>query len=686
MQGLRDSKQFLQFINGGSADPRFAFWRDTQITDPAIFDFYHERIDGPNNYEWAKWQTFNVTLEQRLLDGAAGFELAYDRQDQDSGFLNMYSGSSYAIYLDINSKLQNGVANPNVGRPVIASSGWTSSGTDDREAKRATAYYELDFPKYGDSWLHKLLGRQTFTGTYTDQEAFSERFAGRSLLMGLDHYLSEAATFSGTLANDATNSRRYLIPVTYVGSSVIGTSDPQGIIGPGLTVDIYPRDLRSVNTLYYQSPLASTSPRVLAPWQVKPFSIITNEREDTRNGTGSFTVERTRDTFKSAVLVLQSRWWENTVVSTVGWRRDSFVTRDAGTAAFDPATGLRIISPDVWFPRVNLDDSQTSFNYGVVVHAPKQVRRRLPEGMDVSLIYNTADNFRPTAQRLNLFGAPIDAETGDTKEYGALVSLFSGKFELRATHYETASALATNSSLTNTKNRLVREIETFFESNNAGNNAALPAALAAWNTWVQSPVAQNIFETFNFVFTKNPDGSIASSTHDDRVGVVVATSDGALRRSASGATLAEFYATNSAELNKEVLLDGSPTPELRKWRWNAVTNYTFDSGRLKGWNVGGAVRWQDKAAIGFPVIVVGSGPQIDVKKPYFGPAETNYDAWVGYSRKILRKKIGWRVQLNVKNLGVGNEMIPVSAQPDGSISAWRITQPETWTLTNTFDF
>jgi hypothetical protein len=73
-----------------------------------------------------------------------------------------------------------------------------------------------------------------------------------------------------------------------------------------------------------------------------------------------------------------------------------------------------------------------------------------------------------------------------------------------------------------------------------------------------------------------------------------------------------------------------------------------------------------------------------VAHPYYGAAETNYDAWVGYRKKF--KHVDWRVQLNVYNIGVGKELIPVGAQPDGSIAAWRIAPEQRFKLTNTFTF
>jgi hypothetical protein len=132
--------------------------------------------------------------------------------------------------------------------------------------------------------------------------------------------------------------------------------------------------------------------------------------------------------------------------------------------------------------------------------------------------------------------------------------------------------------------------------------------------------------------------------------------------------------------------DGSPTSELRRWRWNFVSNYRFTEGVARGFNVGAAVRWQDKVAIGFPVIndpAAGFIP--DVKHPYFGGTETNYDGWIGYSRKLWNK-YNWSLQLNVKNIGVGDKLIPVNAQPDGTLNSYRIAEPQKWTLTSTVSF
>ena len=140
------------------------------------------------------------------------------------------------------------------------------------------------------------------------------------------------------------------------------------------------------------------------------------------------------------------------------------------------------------------------------------------------------------------------------------------------------------------------------------------------------------------------------------------------------------------------LQEGTFTPELRKWRFNVVTNYTFTEGRLKGFNVGAGYRWQDKVAIGYPVAATDTAGVFtyDIAHPIMGPREDAIDFWIGYEKK-LTDRIDWRIQFNMRNVGDGRKVIPLTVQPttDGSnytVAAWRIAPGQTWEITNTFRF
>jgi hypothetical protein len=136
-----------------------------------------------------------------------------------------------------------------------------------------------------------------------------------------------------------------------------------------------------------------------------------------------------------------------------------------------------------------------------------------------------------------------------------------------------------------------------------------------------------------------------------------------------------------------IAANGQAINELRKWRWNFVTNYTFSRGALKNVNVGGSVRWQDKTAIGYyPKYNADANIWVtDVNNPIYGPTETTYDLWIGYERK-LTPKITWQIQLNAYDLFAKGDMIPIAANPDGTVAQVRIPAQTTWALTNSFKF
>lgn len=135
-------------------------------------------------------------------------------------------------------------------------------------------------------------------------------------------------------------------------------------------------------------------------------------------------------------------------------------------------------------------------------------------------------------------------------------------------------------------------------------------------------------------------------------------------------------------------LAGSDNPEVRKYRANLLGNYSFSEGRLKGIGVGGAFRWQDKAAIGYPVTYdpTTGVPIKNVTKPYYDDGSKYVDCWVGYKRKFLQGKVGWKVQLNIRNVFADGEPVVVQVQPNGAPARVSIPVPRQFVLSNTFTF
>lgn len=706
-------------------DPTQNFWRNKVITDPGIYDFYNHMLDGPNKNEWSDWQTVNATIEQHFLKRSAGIELAFDRQRLDYGnVLPLSSASAYTIRVDINEYLPNGMPNPNFGRPLTVGFQTAKRTAEDADTGRATGYYNLDLRKVGPNWLGRFLGQHTFTLSHTRNEAFRENYgASFAVNSGVDYSLANQGNI-----NDASTQGRAVSLLHYIGPNVSASTTPVG----GFVTPTGQMPVSGRVPIMWAGTDTRPDNNSTANWIIREFDINVVGPKDvnaTRRASG---IRRTEQHTNSSSLVTQDRWFEGRVVTTLGWRRDDVHSFDAGTATLDPATGIGINDWNVLPMRKVGVQSERTFSWGAVAHSPNFINRYLPWGTEISLTLNRADNFQPTGQRYSMFNENIAPQMGTTKEYGALLSTFNGKLVLRYAHYETAAA---NTSITLPVQNYADLIEDTFDMIAKGANAGNPG-LAPWQQWVQSPEGQATMTTFRVV----PNAAGNDYDYDRRTGQVTNTSDivskgdefevilnptrnwriaanaskqqairsntgtdflrianslipvaaspaGGLLSQDNGNTFAnQFRQTVLVPLIQATSQDGAPTSELRKWRFNLVTNYRFTEGFARGFNVGASVRWQDKVSIGFPVIVDPvAGPVPDVKNPFYGPTETNYDAWIGYSRKIFRK-YQWSIQLNVKNIGVGDELVPIWAQPDGSIASWRINEPQKWTLTNTISF
>ena len=161
-----------------------------------------------------------------------------------------------------------------------------------------------------------------------------------------------------------------------------------------------------------------------------------------------------------------------------------------------------------------------------------------------------------------------------------------------------------------------------------------------------------------------------------------------------GNTSAQAYFNNvvQSQVALAKALEGARSPLERRYHASFLTNYTFREGKLKGVSVGGAERFESKAAIGFygkvgdPV----NSPTVinlnDVTRPVYDSGNYYTDLWVSYSRKIFKDKIGWKLQLNCENATEGGRLMPTQVNFDGTPWAFRIIDSRKFTLTSTFNF
>lgn len=771
MTGPVRSGQYLNDLAAAITDPNNAlydpnspmygtsgFWLSQQLLDKSVFDFRNNLLEGPNKAEWSDFEAYNLQFEQLFAEGKYGFELSYDEQRFGNGYINPWNWRNYAINVDTNPYIPSTawnhpdnalIPNPNYGRPFIADSGWAGQSDDIRRATRATAFARHDFRENFDGLLGRLLGRHNLTGLYNTQSQSFESVGGTPYNLG-DDYIDYRP---GNWGPDVMK----VLQVSYLGDSVLGASGPQGTVVPITAVQNPTSDLSSVIG-YGWDPIGDGEfgNPVNPQWRASEFSLSQSDYPLKNRNLRS--VGRQKDDVDSYAAILQSFFWNDLLVTTVGFRHDDvsqlIASNTVNRAPYefidfedyqyvDPATK---VEADIW-------------NYGVVLHSPKGWSEHLPANARLSLFYNEAENFQPFGSRRNIEGEQLSPPTGETQDVGLSLDLWEGKLVARATWYETSVNSNQNNDAREILNwiarfpeRLLRATE-FNQWNfgpdpddpNSGDWVDLPEEraraeellatdffttlmgtnvfdyqyqfdgegkriAASHETTNSAPIASvnsMVSEGFEFELTANPlnnwtisfnasrqeamlnDVAPSMKVFESLMSQYINDIDGLWISADGSGTVGSYYNENiRAPLAALTAAEGRPTQELREWRFNILTNYRFNEGVLNGWNLGGAIRWQDQAAIGYPIAFNSEAGSYlpDVESPYMAPDSVNVDFWLGYGTTLFKDKVDWRVQLNVKNAYHDDDLIPIQANPDGSITAVRIPEPTLWSLRNTFKF
>ena len=152
-----------------------------------------------------------------------------------------------------------------------------------------------------------------------------------------------------------------------------------------------------------------------------------------------------------------------------------------------------------------------------------------------------------------------------------------------------------------------------------------------------------------------------------------------------------FQAFVGAPLGIIAQQDGKSNPQVRRYAFRAATSFQLaavtDNKWLKNVTVGGAFRWEDKAAIGYYGIADANGiyQSLDATRPIYDKAHDFVDLFVNYKTKLWHDKVAATFQFNVKNLLYNTHLQPVGAFPDGTISTYRIIDPQQFILSASFD-
>lgn len=152
----------------------------------------------------------------------------------------------------------------------------------------------------------------------------------------------------------------------------------------------------------------------------------------------------------------------------------------------------------------------------------------------------------------------------------------------------------------------------------------------------------------------------------------------------------------SADLANARLLQNAAPYGQRKYRGNVLSNYLFTHGILKNVGIGGAIRWEDKAVVGYRGAMdsrglwTGSDPTKPVYDTDLGVNQfwdlTHFDFWVSYRFKIWSDKVHTKLQFNVTDAFQDGRLVPVFINFDGTPAAYRIIDSRRWQLSAKFEF
>jgi catecholate siderophore receptor len=707
------------------------------FTDFSVFDFKNRMIDESSRQR-ESFHAFNIALEQRAWNDRVGIELAYDAQRRDRRVKNslLAEGSTNHIRIDTTVTLPTGERNPNLGRPFAEAHGANfPTRLNERETMRATAFLKYDFKDLDTSWS-KWLGRHTLTGLL-------ERASVDTITYNNLYAIDGPAARS---ASAAINQRRPAV-VVYLGPSIIGNNNPLQLqaakipeikAGPlGVPSRYFVREPNATDPGHFEDGPASlvetlaaanasrevikSQAAVLQSYWLRDhlitlvgwrrdedffinqnFNPVTNPNDlndpgRTQAGFGDFSFENTPPPNVAAEVKSYSgvlRWPrkfiklpQGTDVS-VSYNRSSNFTPAGGRYS---ALGGTLPSPE--------GDTK---EYGVSISAFHDKLTVRINRFETSV---QGQSFNPTAfQNAQWFGmaatARVWAEEANINPhlaamrnadidrlFGALPPSFRElhNFQVSGSPPNLSATTTRVSGATDTTDFVAKgtEVELVF---NPTRNWRILANVAKQET-VQSnmlPSTRDLVARLTPIWTELADRPKNNYPLGWQPGTPLP---------ANVQTYGDWLDQNVfVPLATALATEGVASAEQRKWRANLVTNYTFGRGsvlgdKLKGWGIGGAVRWQDKLGLGYPTSrnPDGSG-SIDLAHPYYAPDETNVDAWVSYGRKLWNGRIDWKVQLNVRNLYRDRDLIPIGVQPWGEIATVRLAPERRWYLTNTFSF
>lgn len=713
--------------------------RTFQDTD--IYDFKNQLITGTLENRSDKFSNATVTLQQLFLGGKGGLELSFNRQSLTRHTRFPFSDfRANDIWLDNNLWLGNRQPNPNVGRPVLISRNWGDRNVSDidRSTIRATAFYDLDLRDAFKSGIGKWFGRHVFSG-------IAERNTRDVTNLDYDANISSnEVNMQTVLSGLKGSSRRWSHAAFYVGPDLRSVKNYDDVHFDGY-IDVPPAKHGDTFLTFIKDPSTNSVRNVTAfvdeylnaggarkrvldssaiAWQSYLFNdyivgLVGYRHDRVRDTTsvGDGGIRLADGSFNPAALVLSSTPSLDSSGNTKTW---SLVAHYPEKYLFKLPFGADISL----FYAKSENFQPTNFRQSILLQSiapPTGITEE--KGFNLSLL---KDRFNV---RVNWFETKNDNVSLNTPLAGlatqTVVGWLNHLLEAKRLGLPLGYDVRGNSTgLANFYNSYDQAISALLglipEPMKSAANIRIKDEGVGLSNILVSPVP-GLASASSFLAKGVEVEFVANPTRNWTIALNVASQETV--RSGSGLDLQQYYSsiqqglvaahlwdtgvrdqpsngatdTYRETLSRNILnplaalvaQDGTVSREQRKWRWNLMTSYKFNENILRGFEIGGAVRWQDKAAVGYPILLrtnEGVTVQVpDLANPFFAPATWNGDIFLRYSH-VLFKKIHWSVQANFRNYLGDQALTPEVINPDGQWAVVRIPVERTVFLTNTFSF
>lgn len=423
---------------------------------------------------------------------------------------------------------------------------------------------------------------------------------------------------------------------------------------------------------------------------------VFNFRQDP---TGSFdwvpssNVNRTKRVTDTTLAAVQSYFWHDRLVTTLGYRKDYLESWDSTTARTATSRYRRV-------------DGTPLFQQGEL-YAVRNATPRRNDGLTRSLgaVFHASGNLSLFANRSSTFSlgnvnnrierdTPAPHTKGLSDDLGLKLSLLGGRLFATATYFETAARNDTASLNVNVTRDGINAIwdalntlqpgETQTPLAAAGINIdsvrssvnafTFDSASQGWEAEVVANPTRNLRLSFGFSdrVTKRTNTGPELFAYMDRYRAL--WNRYRSRPIAGAADLgARLDAIDADHAIRLLLPDGQQQLGSSRDTARLRGNYFFREGRLSGFSLGGGARWNGAAVVGY-------GPRSEALK---ARRFTIIDATAGYRTRarVFGRRLELEFQLNVNNLLDEDALVVTRLFSSGDIRTYEFQNPRQAYLT-----